>query len=123
MKRRRAKKADCCHGILKVRKKAIYTYTEEGEIDQSENRCGILLERSKKEPQPVGEILGNLLVTIDLSINRDMVNRLWVYDGKLYESTRNDYDQKQIRLLILEFLDTEKRKFKNLEKKFKSKET
>ena len=50
------------------------------------------------------------------------MNRLWLYDGKLYQLTRNDYNQKQIHLLILDFLDKEKRKFQNLEKKFKNKE-
>ena len=107
---------------LKLEKKRYIPMTEKGEIDQSENRCEILLEHSKKEPQPVGEILGHMLVSTDTSVNLDMMNRLWVYDGKLYQATRNDYNQKQIRLLILDFLDKERRKFRNLEKKFKNKE-
>lgn len=107
---------------LKLEEKRYIPITEKGEVDQSENRCKILLEHSKKETQLVGEISQFKTASTDLSINFDMMNRLWVYDGKLYQSTRNDYNQKQIHLLILDFLDKEKRKFQNLEKKFKNKE-
>jgi len=107
---------------LKLEKMRYIPITEKGEVDQSENRCTVLLERSKKEPQLVGEISEFKTASTDLSINFDMMNRLWVYDGKLYQSTRNDYNQKQIHLLILDFLDKEERKFKNLERKFKNKE-
>jgi hypothetical protein len=107
---------------LKLEKKRYIPITEKGEVDQSENRCKILLGHSKKEPQLVGEISEFKTASTDLSINFDMMNRLWVYDGKLYQSARNDYNQKQIHLLILDFLDKEKRKFQNLKKKFKNKE-
>lgn len=116
------KKQAAAMEYLKLERKRYIPITEKGEVDQSEDRCKISLEHSKKEPQPVGEILGHMLVTIDLSINLDMMHRLWLYDGKLYQSTRNDYNQKQIHLLILDFLDKERRKFQNLEKKFKNKE-
>lgn len=95
--------------------------TYEGEIDQSENRLEVTLERSKKEPQPVGEVAEFRTASTDLSINSDMANCLWLYDGKLYKSTRNDYSRKQIHLLILDFLDKEKKKFQNLEEKFEDK--
>ena len=107
---------------LKLEKKRYIPITEKGEVDQSENRCKILLERSIKEPQLVGDVSELKTASTNLSINSDMMNRLWVYDGKLYQSTRNDYNQKQIHLLILDFLDKEKKKFQDLEKKFKNKQ-
>ena len=95
---------------LKLGKKRYVPVTDKGEIDNSENRCKVLLERSKKEPLPVLEAGESVTAS-------DMVNRLWVFDGKLYKSTRNDYTQKQIHLLILDFLGKEKNKFKSLEEK------
>lgn len=95
--------------------------THEGEVDQSENRCEITLERSKEKPQQVGEVVKFRTASTDLSINSAMLNRLWLYDCKLYQSSRNDYSQEQVHLLILDFLDKEKRKFKDLEEKFKKK--
>lgn len=106
---------------LKLEKKRYIPVTDEGEVDQSENRCKILLERSKKEPQPVGDVAEFRTASTDLSINSDMTNCLWLYDGKLYKSTRNDYSQKQIHLLILDLLDKEKKKFQRLEEKFEDK--
>ena len=44
--------------------------------------------------------------------------RLWLYEGKIYETDRNDYDKQQAKLLILEFLDKERRKFQGLEQKY-----
>lgn len=95
--------------------------THEGEVDQSENRCEITLERSKEKPQQVGEVVKFRTAYTDLSISSAMMNRLWLYDSKLYQSSRNDYSQEQVHLLILDLLDKEKRKFKDLEEKFKKK--
>jgi len=95
--------------------------TGEGKIDQSENRCKITLERSTEKPQPVGEVVKFRTASTDLSISSAMLNRLWLYDGKLYQSSRNDYSQEQVHLLILDFLDKEEKKFKDLEEKFKKK--
>ena len=100
-------------------KKVYVPLTGEGKIDQSENRCKITLECSKEKPQPVGEVVEFRTASTDLSISSAMVNRLWLYDSKLYQSTRNDYSQEQIHLLILDFLDKEEKKFKNLEENFK----
>ena len=106
---------------IQLRNKRYIPLTYDGEIDQSENRCEVTLERSKKEPQPVGDVAEFRTASTDLSINPDMTNCLWLYDGKLYKSTRNDYSQKQIHLLILDFLDKEKKKFQNLQEKFEDK--
>ena len=102
-------------------KKVYVPLAGEGKIDQSENRRKIALERSKEKPQPVGEVVELRTASTDLSISSAMVNRLWLYDSKLYQSTRNDYSQEQVHLLILDFLDKEKKKFKDLEEKFKKK--
>lgn len=102
-------------------KKVYIPLTGEGKIDQSANRCKVILERSRKEPQPVGEVVESRTASTDLSVSSAMMNRLWLYDGKLYQSTRNDYSQEQVHLLILDFLDKEKKKFKDLEEKFKRK--
>ena len=82
--------------------------TDKGEIDNSENRCKAAIQRSTEKPQAVGEVVEPRTAYRDLSINSAMMNRLWLYDGKLYQSTRNDYNQEQIHLLILDFLDKEK---------------
>lgn len=93
--------------------------TDDGKIDHSENRCKTSLERSRGKPQPVGEVAEFRHFRADLSIKSSMVNRLWLYDGKIYQSNRNDYNQEQVHLLILDFLDREKKRFKDLEQKFK----
>ncbi len=107
--------------ILNWVKKPYVPLTHEGEVDQSENRCEITLERSKEKPQQVGEVAKLRTASTALSISFEMMNRLWLYDGKLYQSTRNDYSQEQVHLLILDLLDKEKTKFKDLEEKFKKK--
>ena len=89
--------------------------TDEGVVDQSENRCKTTLERSKRQPQLVGEVVRTRTASADLSISPASVGQLWLYDGKLYKSSRNDYGQDRIRLLILDFLDKEERRFKDLE--------
>lgn len=106
---------------LHLGEKRYVPLTDNGEIDHSENRCRDALERSKETPQLVGEVVESRTASMDLSISPAMMNRLWLYDGKLYQSTRNDYNQEQVHLLILDFLDKEKRKFKELEEKFKKK--
>ena len=107
------------HDSFKLGKKHYVPITDKGEIDQSENRSKIAFERSKKEPQPVGKVAGFRTATTDLLLDSEMDNRLWLYDGKLYQATRNDYSRKQIHLLILDFIDKERKKFQTLEKKFK----
>ena len=108
-------------GYFKLGKKPYVPLTREGEVDQSENRCEITLERSKEKPQQVGEVAKLRTASTALSISSEMMNRLWLYDGKLYQSSRNDYSQEQVHLLILDLLDKEKTKFKELEEKFKRK--
>jgi len=108
-------------GYFKLGKKRYFPLTHEGEVDQSENRCEITLERSKEKPQQVGEVAKLRTASTALSISSEMMNRLWLYDGKLYQSTRNDYSQEQVHLLILDFLDKEEKKFKELKEKFKRK--
>ena len=102
-------------------KKPYVPLTGEGKIDQSENRCKVTLERSRKEPQPVAEVVEARTASTDLVISSAMMNRLWLYDSKLYQSTRNDYSQEQVHLLILDFLDKEEKKFKELRERFKGK--
>ena len=92
--------------------------TDDGVVDQSEKRCKTTLERSKRQPQPVGEVVQTRTSSTDLTISPALVGRLWLYDGKLYKSTRNDYGQDRIRLLILDFLDKEARRFKDLQRRF-----
>ena len=74
-------------------KKRYVPLTHEGKVDNSENRCEVTLECSKEKPRPVGEVVKSITASKDLSISSAMMNRLWLYDSKLYESTRNDYSQ------------------------------
>jgi hypothetical protein len=99
---------------LRLGNKHYAPMTDKGEVDNSENRCKVLIEQSKTEPLPVLEIGESV-------IQSEMENRLWVFDGKLYQSSRNDYSQKQIYLLILDLIDKEKKKFQSLEEKFQKK--
>jgi hypothetical protein len=88
-----------------------------GEINKSENSCINAIRQSKKEPQLVCEIKhkGGIEKVDDLTFQR-----LWLYDGKIYEANRNDYDKKQAKLLILDLLDKEKNKFQKLKHKYES---
>jgi hypothetical protein len=81
------------------------------ERDKIEQNCVNAIKRSKKEPQPLVE-------TTSKARNERTFMRLWLYEGKIYEVDRNDYDKQQVKLLILEFLDKEKKKFQGLEQKY-----
>jgi len=86
-----------------------------GKIDESKNNCVNSIRRSKREPQLIGEVK---TIGGKEKINDPTLLRLWLYGGKIYEVDRNDYDKKQVKLLILDFLDKEKRKFQKLEQKY-----
>jgi len=90
----------------------------QGEINNSENACVNATRRSKRESQLVGEIksIGGIE-----KVNESTLLRLWLYDGKIYELDRNDYDKQQVKLLILDFLDKEKGKFQKLKQKYEFK--
>lgn len=81
------------------------------EKDKIEKNCVNAIRRSEKEPQPLVE-------TSSKARNERTFMRLWLYEGKIYEVDRNDYDKQQLKLLILEFLDKEKRRFQDLEQKY-----
>jgi len=85
-----------------------------GEIDKSENSCVNAMRRSKKEPQLVGEIKSKAGIE---KVNDLTFLRLWLYDEKIYEVDRNDYDKEQAKYLILDFSDKEKGKFQKLKQK------
>jgi len=87
-----------------------------GEIDKSENSCVNVIRRSKKEAQLVGEIKKS--IGGSENVNDLTLLRLWLYGGKIYEVDRNDYDKKQVKLLILDFLDKEKKKIQKLKQKY-----
>ncbi len=88
------------------------------EMDERLNNCVNALRRSRKEPQLIGEIKS---VGQTEEVNHSTLLRLWLYDGKIYEVDRNDYDKKQVKLLILNFLDRERKKFQKLERKYQFK--
>jgi len=100
---------------LELRGKQYSPITGKGEIDKSKNSCVNAIRRSKKEPQLAGEIK---TVGGGEKVNDSTFLRLWLYDGKIYEVDRNDYDRKQVKHLILDFLEREKRKFQKLERKY-----
>jgi hypothetical protein len=103
---------------LGLDKKRYVPLNAKGETDNSENRCESALERARKKPQKVGEVVEHT-AGAPPSLNNAMVNRLWLYDGKLYQTTRNDYSEEQVHLLILDFLDREEKKFNTLTRRFK----
>ena len=76
------------------------------------------LERSREEPQIIGQVKESDYGSSNIDA---MINRLWLYDGKIYQLRRNDYNKEQVRLLILDYLGKEEAKFKTLEKKFEKK--
>ena len=56
------------------------------------------LERSRDEPQIIGQVKEPDCGSSNIDA---MINRLWLYDGKIYQLRRNDYNKEQVRLLIL----------------------
>jgi len=87
----------------------------EKDKDKIEKNCINAMRQSKKEPQSLVGIMGKVR---NEGINEQTSMRLWLYEGKIYETDRNDYDKHQAKLLILEFLDKEKRRFQGLEQKY-----
>ena len=95
--------------------------TDENKPDNSRERCEVVLKESREQPQRIGEVKERETSTSGLSIDYEMINRIWLHDGKIYLLYRNDYDYEQVRLLILDYIDREKKKFESLEQKFKKK--
>jgi len=85
------------------------------EKDEIEKSCVNAVRQSKKEPQSLVETKSK---DSNEGVNERTFMRLWLYEGKIYETDRNDYDKQQAKLLILEFLDKERRKFQGLEQKY-----
>ena len=97
----------------------LYSFlSENGKINESKDLFQKLIRQSKTEPQPIVEI--SKTAGSD-SIKESTLGRLWLYNEKIYEFDRNDYDQRQVKLLILDFLDKEKEKFARLKRKCESK--
>jgi len=88
------------------------------EKDKIEKSCVNAIRLSKKEPQSLVETKSKVS---NEGINERTFMRLWLYEGKIYEVDRNDYDKQQVKLLILDFLDKERRKFQELKQKYESK--
>ena len=95
----------------------------ENEVDESKSRCDTALKQSNEKPRRIAKVKKFKGWSSDLSIDYTMINCIWLYDGKIYQLYRNDYDYKQVHLLILDYIDKEKRKFEKLEQKFKKKLT
>ncbi len=93
--------------------------SEKNEVKDSEKRCESTYEQSKKKPQAVGKVDKSAAVYPNVSISSEMLNRVWLYNGKIYAENRNDYGEEQIHLLILDCVDKEKSKFDKLKDKFK----
>ena len=108
---------------LKLGTKRYVPIMDNHEIDNSKDACENALERSRQKPQPVGEVdKGLSSYASDLyvkCVKETMLNRLWLYHGKIYELDRNDFNQEKVHLLILEFLDKEEKKFETLRRVFK----
>jgi len=104
---------------FRLGEKRYVSMTDKGEVDRSQNILEITLKRSREKPQPIGEILETKYTYQNLSIKEPMLNRLWLYDSRLYQVDRNDLSQEQIHLLIFDFLEKQNRKFEDLERKYK----
>ena len=91
----------------------------ENGVDTSKKRCETVLKKSRKEPQQITKVKNFKDASSDLSIDYTMINCIWLYDGRIYQLYRNDYDYKQIHLLILDYIDKEKNKFEKLNREFK----
>ncbi len=86
--------------------------SKNGEINKSKDFYEKFIKQSKKEPQLIGEISNE-------QFKRSTLGRLWIYDEKIYEFDRNDYNQQQVKLLILDFLEKEREEFARLKRKYK----
>jgi len=106
---------------LQLGTKRYVPLTEGNEIAQSPNMCEVALEDAKEKPRRVGELTTSPSLLVKPAVNPSLTNRLWLYDGKLYQTLRNDYTQQQVRLLILNLIEREKGKFQQLERRFKRK--
>ena len=110
-------------GLFKLgRKLYVHIITDENKVDWAKGKSNSILEKSRAEAQRIGEVKEfNGENPSSSSIVDAMVNRLWLYDGKIYQLRKNYYDKERVRLLILDYLGKEEAKFKVLEKKFKKK--
>ena len=77
-----------------------------------------LNKESKKKPIKLGKVKEHFIVGRKPTISDDMLNKLWMYDSRIYEENRNDYNEEQVTLLIYQCIDKEKRTFDNLRKKY-----
>ena len=90
---------------LELYHKRYSSLSETGKINESKDLFEKLISQSKSEPQPIVEI--SQTTGID-SIEKSRLGRLWLYNDKIYESDRNDYDQQLVKLLILDFSEKER---------------
>lgn len=105
-------------GKLELGGKTYLPLTDNNELNHKANFDDIL-SLSAKTPQRIGEV-GTLEASEKgQDLNKSLINRLWLYDSKLYISDRNDYDKNQMHLLILDYLDRQKSKFDKLNQKYK----
>jgi len=95
--------------------------TDENKPDNSRERCDVILKESREQPQRIGKVKERETLISGLSIDYEMINHIWLHDGKIYLLYRNDYDYEQVRLLILDYIDREKKRFESLKQKFKKK--
>jgi hypothetical protein len=85
-------------------------------INKSKDFHEKFIKQSKKEPQPIVEIAKSKIAGSD-SPKESTLGKLWLYNEKIYEFDRNDYDQQQVKLLILDFLEEERKEFAELKRK------
>jgi len=90
--------------------------SKSGGINKSKGFHEKIIKQSKKEPQPIVEIYKSKIAGSG-SIKESTRGRLWLYNEKIYEFDRNDYDQQQVKLLILDFLEEERKEFSELKRK------
>ena len=87
--------------------------SKSGEINKSKEFSDKYIRLSKKEPRQICEISNE-------KIKESTRGRLYLYNEKIYEFDRNDYNQQQVKLLILDFLEKEKKEFARLKRRYKS---
>ena len=71
------------------------------------------MQKSKKIPQRIYDVASK-------PNKSSKGESLWLYNGKIYLTDRNDYAQEQVRLLIMDFLEKESGYFKKLKRKYDS---
>lgn len=114
-------------GITDINKiSAYYKLGKDNYLPLSDNNAVItanedlerLYKESKKKPIKVGNVTEHFMVGRKPTVSDAMLNKLWMYDGKLYTDSMNDWSEKAVFCLIKEVIDKRKRRINKLSKQF-----